>query len=102
MGKTGRPRAVVYLLCLERHMSHAKHLRWHECGRRSAALRAPRGARLEVHAGRRQGRLSRCASPRRGPASVPKKSILSCAKIPPAIVRSAAMSSSRVTASGGR
>src|SRR5215210_6001712 len=25
MAKTGRPGAVVYLLCLERHMSHAKH-----------------------------------------------------------------------------
>lgn len=25
MGKGGRPRAVVYLLCLSRYMSHSKH-----------------------------------------------------------------------------
>ena len=48
MGKTGRPRAVVYLLCLERHMSHAKHYAGTsvDVGRRLSEHRAGRGSKF--------------------------------------------------------
>lgn len=48
MGRTGRPRAVVYLLCLERHMSHARHYAGTsvDVDRRLSEHRAGRGSKL--------------------------------------------------------
>ena len=48
MGKAGRPRAVVYLLCLSRHMAHSRHY----CGtsvdvdRRLSEHRSGRGSKF--------------------------------------------------------